>query len=317
MIDVIVKSLCREARDVLSFELARQDDEPLPAFSAGSHIDVHLPNGMVRQYSLCNHPEEHHRYQIAVLCDPNSRGGSEWIHANLKAGDRIRISEPRNLFPLAHEPSRALLFAGGIGITPILCMAERLAHIGADFELHYCARSREQAAFVERISLSPFANSVHLHFDDGASGQRADIPALLAGAGENSHLYVCGPTGFMDFVLDSARRSGWAEARLHREYFTAAPQATAGDTAFEVQLASTGVVVSVAADQSVVDALQAIGVEVPVSCEQGVCGTCLTRVLEGEPEHRDVFLTEAEQTANDQFTPCCSRAKSARLVLDL
>lgn len=317
MIDVIVKSLCREARDVLSFELARKDDEPLPAFSAGSHIDVHLPNGMVRQYSLCNHPEERHRYQIAVLRDPNSRGGSEWIQAKLKAGDGIRISEPRNLFPLAHEPGRALLFAGGIGITPILCMAERLSHIGTQFELHYCARSREQAAFVERMLQSPFVNNVHLHFDDEGLEQRADIPALLAEPSENSHLYVCGPTGFMDFVLDSARRGNWAEAKLHREYFSAAPQATGGDTAFEVQLASTGEVVSVAADQSVVEALRAVGVEIPVSCEQGVCGTCLTRVLEGVPEHRDMFLTEAEQAANDKFTPCYSRAKGARLVLDL
>ncbi|KRW73848.1 Vanillate O-demethylase oxidoreductase [Pseudomonas sp. TTU2014-066ASC] len=317
MIDVIVTNLSQEARDILSFELAREDGALLPAFGAGAHIDVHLPIGLVRQYSLCNHPEERHRYQIAVLQDPQSRGGSEWIHADLKPGDRLRISEPRNLFPLTHEAERSLLFAGGIGVTPILCMAERLAHIGAEFELHYCARSREQAAFVERLRQSPFSQRVHLHFDDGAPEQRADISALLADPGVNQHLYVCGPTGFMDFVLGTARDRGWTENRMHREYFAAAPQSSEDNASFEIQLASTGQVLRIAPEQSVVEALAAAGVEVPVSCEQGVCGTCLTRVLEGEPEHRDMFLTEAEQMANDQFTPCCSRAKSARLVLDL
>lgn len=317
MIDVIVSGITREARDILGFELAREDGAPLPAFSAGAHIDVHLPVGLVRQYSLCNHPEDRHRYQIAVLLDPHSRGGSEWLHANLRPGDPLRISEPRNLFPLTHEAERSLLFAGGIGITPILCMAERLWQIGAEFKLHYCARSAEQAAFVERLARSPFAERVKLHFDDGAPDQRADFPALLAGPGDGAHLYICGPTGFMDHVLGTARAQGWADAQLHREYFAAAPQSSEGNGVFEIQLASTGQVLTVASSQSVVEALGAVGVELPVSCEQGVCGTCLTRVLEGEPDHRDMFLTKAEQDANDQFTPCCSRARSARLVLDL
>ncbi|MDA8484324.1 PDR/VanB family oxidoreductase [Pseudomonas resinovorans] len=315
MLDVVITAIRPEARDILSLELARADHGPLPAFSAGAHIDLHLPNGLVRQYSLCNHPGENHRYQIAVLRSSDSRGGSEAVH-QLRPGQALRIGTPRNLFPLAEGDGRSLLLAGGIGITPLLCMAEHLASSGADFQLHYCARSEEHAAFVERLEGSPFAGRVQLHFDDGARG-RLDISRLLADQPGDTRLYTCGPAGFMQHVLDSARELGWAEARLHREYFSAeaAPQGAAD--AFEVQLASSGQVLRVEAGENVVEALRKVGVEVPVACEQGICGTCLTRVLEGVPEHRDLFLTEEEQAANDQFTPCCSRARSPRLVLDL
>lgn len=315
MLDVVITAIRPEARDILSLELARADHGPLPAFSAGAHIDLHLPNGMVRQYSLCNHPGETHRYQIAVLRSSDSRGGSEAVH-QLRPGQALRIGTPRNLFPLAEGGGRSLLLAGGIGITPLLCMAEHLASSGADFQLHYCARSEEHAAFVTRLEGSPFAGRVQLHFDDGARG-RLDISHLLADQPVDTRLYTCGPAGFMQHVLDSARELGWAEARLHREYFSAeaAPQGAAD--AFEVQLASSGQVLRVEAGENVVEALRKVGVEVPVACEQGICGTCLTRVLEGVPEHRDLFLTEEEQAANDQFTPCCSRARSPRLVLDL
>ncbi|MDH4874647.1 PDR/VanB family oxidoreductase [Pseudomonas sp. BN515] len=315
MLDVVITAIRPEARDILSLELARADHGPLPAFSAGAHIDLHLPNGLVRQYSLCNHPGENHRYQIAVLRSSDSRGGSEAVH-QLRPGQALRIGTPRNLFPLAEGGGRSLLMAGGIGITPLLCMAEHLASSGADFQLHYCARSEEHAAFVERLEGSPFAGRVQLHFDDGARG-RLDISRLLADQPGDTRLYTCGPAGFMQHVLDSARELGWAEARLHREYFSAeaAPQGAAD--AFEVQLASSGQVLRVEAGENVVEALRKVGVEVPVACEQGICGTCLTRVLEGVPEHRDLFLTEEEQAANDQFTPCCSRARSPRLVLDL
>lgn len=315
MLDVVITAIRPEARDILSLELARADHGPLPAFSAGAHIDLHLPNGMVRQYSLCNHPGETHRYQIAVLRSSDSRGGSEAVH-QLRPGQALRIGSPRNLFPLAEGGGRSLLLAGGIGITPLLCMAEHLASSGADFQLHYCARSEEHAAFVTRLEGSPFAGRVQLHFDDGARG-RLDISRLLADQPVDTRLYTCGPAGFMQHVLDSARELGWAEARLHREYFSAeaAPQGAAD--AFEVQLASSGQVLRVEAGENVVEALRKVGVEVPVACEQGICGTCLTRVLEGVPEHRDLFLTEEEQAANDQFTPCCSRARSPRLVLDL
>ncbi|EJL03340.1 vanillate O-demethylase oxidoreductase [Pseudomonas fluorescens Q2-87] len=317
MIDVVVTRKHREAEGICSFELAAVDDSPLPAFSAGSHIDVHLPNGLVRQYSLCNHPEERHRYRLGVLLDPVSRGGSQAMHEQVQEGSRLRISEPRNLFPLEHGAQYSVLFAGGIGITPILCMAERLAQIGAAFELHYCGRSTERMAFVEYIRRSTFAHHVQVHVDDGEQAQRLDAARVLSAPATDHHLYVCGPNGFMEHVLGTAREQGWAEAQLHREYFAAAAVPAHEAGGFEVQLASTGQCLPVPADRSVAQVLLEAGIDIPLSCEQGICGTCLTRVLEGEPEHRDMFLTDAERARNDQFTPCCSRAKSARLVLDL
>ena len=316
MIDVVVVSRKNEAQDICSYELARVDDSALPGFSAGAHIDVHLPGGLIRQYSLCNHPEDRHRYLIGVLKDPASRGGSQCLHEQINTGDRLRISEPRNQFPLAHQARRSLLFAGGIGITPILCMAERLAHSDADFELHYCARSSERAAFVERIKNSSFADRVFLHFDEQPE-TALNAARVLAQPGENVHLYVCGPGGFMQHVLDSARAQGWQEDSLHREYFAATPTETSNDGSFSVKVGSTGQVFEVPTDKTVVQVLESHGIDIAMSCEQGICGTCLTRVLEGVPDHRDLFLTENEQALNDQFTPCCSRSKSPLLVLDL
>jgi vanillate O-demethylase ferredoxin subunit len=305
-----------EAVDISSFELVDPDGNALPPFSAGSHIDVHLPDGLVRQYSLANDPRDTQRYLIAVLRDANSRGGSTGMHA-LQVGATIGISDPKNHFALAHNAKHSILIAGGIGITPILCMAERLAHIGASFDLHYCTRSAERTAFAQRIRESTFAGQARLHHDDGPPDQKFNANALIGQPREDVHLYVCGPTGFMEWVLGTARESGWPESRLHREYFAGVAATSVDDGAFEVQLASSGAVIRVANDQSVVAALAAAGVSVPVSCEQGVCGTCLTRVIEGTPDHRDMYLTPDEQARCDQFTPCCSRAKSPRLVLDL
>lgn len=305
------------ALDICSFELVSVDGQALPAFSAGSHIDVTLADGVTRQYSLCNDPTESHRYLIGVLRDPASRGGSQAMHDRVAEGDVLSISTPKNHFPLAHEARRHLLLAGGIGVTPILCMAERLAITEGDFEMHYCTRSRERTAFLERIAGSCFASRVQFHFDDGEPAQKLDLGAVLAQPEPGTHLYVCGPKGFMDAVLDKARQRGWPESQLHFEFFSADVAPQDGDSAFEVQLASSGRVILVPKDRTVVKALAEAGVEVQVSCEQGVCGTCLTRVLEGEPDHRDMYLTPEEQAANDQFTPCCSRAKTTRLVLDL
>ncbi len=306
-----------EAEGICSFELVSADGRPLPAFSAGAHIDVQVPGGPTRPYSLCNDPAEGHRYLIAVLKDAASRGGSAGLHERVNEGDLLAISAPKNHFALAHEAKRHLLLAGGIGITPLLCMAERLATAGADFDLHYCTRSEARTAFRLRIASSAYAPHVRFHFDDGAPAQRLDIASLLATPVPGQHLYVCGPQGFMDAVLATARRNGWPEAQLHYEFFGAAPAPTGGDRDFEVMLASSGRVVPVPAGKTVVQALADAGVSVMTSCEQGVCGTCLTRVIDGQCDHRDQYLTPEEQAANDQFLPCCSRAKTARLVLDL
>ncbi|MCW1246014.1 PDR/VanB family oxidoreductase [Pseudomonas sp. SAICEU22] len=316
MIEVQVAARHDEALDICSYELTPVDGQPLPAFTAGAHIDVHLPDGLIRQYSLCNHPEERHRYLIGVLKDPASRGGSRSLHEQIRPGMRLLISEPRNLFTLAAEARRSLLFAGGIGITPILCMAEHLAQSGAAFALHYCARSRDRAAFVERLQQSPYADRVFLHFDEDPA-TALDAARVLASPSDDLHLYVCGPGGFMQHILDTAKAQGWREPNLHREYFSAAPTDTRADGCFSVKLARSGQVFEIPADRTVVQVLESHGVEIPISCEQGVCGTCLTRVLEGVPEHRDMFLTEAEQACNDQFTPCCSRSRTPLLVLDV
>ena len=305
------------AEDICSFLLEQADGRPLPPFSAGSHVDVKVADGLVRQYSLCNEPGAAGCYLIGVLREVVSRGGSQAMHERVQVGDVIEISEPRNHFPLAHEARHSLLLAGGIGVTPILCMARRLATVGASFAMHYCARSRRRAAFADEIAAAAFADQVRFHFDDEAGGEPIDLDALVASPDDGTHLYVCGPKGFMDAVLSKARAAGWPEARLHYEFFQAEVAHSDSDGGFEVALASTGQVIDVGKDQTVIQALMAAGIEVPVSCEQGVCGTCLTRVLEGTPDHRDLYLTPEEQALNDQFTPCCSRALTPRLTLDL
>nr|WP_315464168.1 PDR/VanB family oxidoreductase [uncultured Rhodoferax sp.] len=306
-----------EAQDICSLELVDVNGGALPAFTAGAHIDVHLPNGLVRQYSLCNAPSERRRYVIGVLRDAASRGGSKAVHDLVLEGSVLTISTPRNLFPLESTAPHHLLLAGGIGITPMLAMAEHLAATGGAFTLHHCNRSRERTAFVERLAAEPFAPRAFHHFDDGEASQKLDIAATLKNAPAGTHLYVCGPQGFMDAVLNAGRAAGWPEERLHREYFGAAPVDHSNDGSFELEIASTGKVIQVRADQTALEALHAGGIDIPMSCEQGVCGTCLTRVKAGTPDHRDQYLMPEEQAANDQFLPCCSRSKSGRLVLDL
>lgn len=316
MIPVKVLRKRQEATGIASFELGRPDGAALPSFSAGSHIDVQVPGGLTRQYSLCNDAAQQQHYRIAVLRDPATRGGSAGMHDAVHEGDTILISEPRNHFPLVHA-QRTLLLAGGIGVTPLLCMAQRLSAIGADFALHYACRSPDRVAFRDEIVASPFADRVHFHHDDGAPSQKLHLDKLLARPEPGTHIYVCGPTGFIDWVVKTAAAHGWPKEQVHLEYFGAAPQDTQGDRAFQVKIASSGATYEVPADKTVVQALQEHGVEVLVSCEQGVCGTCITRVLEGECDHRDLYFTDEEKAKHDQFTPCCSRAKSAVLVLDL
>jgi len=314
---VRVAAVKEEATEIASFELVPSDGDQLPTFTAGAHVDVHVGDGLVRQYSLCNPSSETHRYLIAVLKEPSSRGGSRAMHETIKVGQELTISQPRNHFQIADGAKRHLLLAGGIGVTPILCMAQSLAEAGADFEMHFCTRSVERTAFKGRIANSSFAASVQFHFDDGAEGQKLDIQGRLAHPKAEEHLYVCGPKGFMDAVLSAARRNGWPESHLHYEFFAAEVQSSGGQQEFELELARSGRVIVVRKDQTALQALMDSGVEVESSCEQGVCGTCATRVLGGVPDHKDMYFTPQEHAANDQFTPCCSRARTARLVVDL
>ena len=305
------------ATDICALELVRAGGAPLPAFSAGAHIDVTLGDGLVRQYSLCNDPLESHRYLIAVLRDAQSRGGSLAMHA-LEEGDWLEISEPKNHFPLHAHARHSVLLAGGIGVTPIVSMAEALDHAGAAFEMHYCTRSAARTAFRDRLAEPRFAGRVHLYFDDASDSdsERLDLDTLLAHPHSDTHLYVCGPSGFIVATMQAAKAAGWDDANVHREFFVAQFD-HAGGGAFQVKLSSSGRVIDVEPNVTVVAALAQAGIEVQTSCEQGVCGTCLTRVLAGEPDHRDVYLMDEEKAANDRFLPCCSRSKSPMLVLDL
>ncbi len=314
-IEVRVARRQAEAEGICSFELVRADGGALPAFTAGSHVELHIPGGAVRPYSLANSPADRQRYVIGVLREPASRGGSVALHEQVQEGDLLAIGQPRNLFPLAEGASSHLLLAGGIGITPMLSMAEHLLATGADFRLHYAARSPAHAAFLERLSAAPLAGHVRCHF--GGQGQRLDIAEALGKPRPGVHVYACGPKRFMDAVAEAAQQLGWPAAQLHREVFQAEVVDSSGDAPFEVQLAQSGRSVTVAPGTSIVQALAAIGVSVMTSCEQGICGTCLTNVLDGTPDHRDQYLTDEERAEGKQILPCCSRSKSARLVLDL
>ncbi|MBP2292751.1 PDR/VanB family oxidoreductase [Azospirillum rugosum] len=314
MIDVTILRREDHAAGIAVFELARPDGAPLPAFEAGAHIDVQVADGLVRQYSLCNAPGGTDRYRIGVLDDPNSRGGSRGIHRDFAVGSTVRISAPRNHFPLDPAAERSLLVGGGIGVTPMLAMAHALRASGKPFELHYCTRSRDRAGFLEELA-QDFPEQLRLHFDDGAADQRFDPAACFAGLPAGVHLYVCGPTGFMDWVIGAAKAAGIDGGRIHFEYFNA--DIDTHGAAFEVVAKRSGVTVRVAEDQTILDALAKAGIKIPKSCEQGVCGTCLCDVIEGEPDHKDKFLSDEEREDNDQIVVCCSRAKSARLVLDV
>ncbi|MBN3785526.1 PDR/VanB family oxidoreductase [Burkholderia sp. Ac-20353] len=306
------------ADDILGYELASLSEAPLPKFEAGAHIDVHLPGGLVRQYSLYDLPDERSRYRIGVLRDPRSRGGSVALHEDVQAGDTLTISVPRNHFALHGGPDQSILFAGGIGITPILCMAQQLTRESRPFKMHYCGRSLSRMALVDRVREMALGNDLQVHIDDGPPEQRLDARASIGVPSPDKRLYVCGPAGFMDHILQTARELGWSDTHLHREYF-AGPKIESSDedAPFEIEIRSCGKVIRVAADQTPANAPLDAGFALPLSCEQGVCGTCMTRVLDGEPDHRDLYLTDDERSRNDCFMPCCSRFKSKRLVLDL
>ncbi|MCE8022095.1 oxidoreductase [Halomonas sp. MCCC 1A11036] len=305
----------QEATDEIAvLELVAVDGSALPPFEAGAHIDLYLDQGLVRQYSLSNAPDQGDRYRLGVLKDPNSRGGSRAVHERLHEGVEVAASAPRNHFPLDASAGHSLLVGGGIGITPMIAMAHALKEAGKSFELHYCCRSRSKAAFLEELEAS-FDGALKLHFDDQGQGQMLDIASLVDGCGEQTHLYVCGPTGFMNWVIGTARERGLPSERVHFEYFNAEIDTSGG--AFEVEAAASGVTVRVEEGMSIAQALKAAGVKVDVSCEEGICGTCICDVLEGIPDHRDHFLNDEEKADNDQMAVCCSRAKSERLVIDL
>jgi len=300
-----------EAPDIVSYELRPPEGGELPAFTAGAHIDLTLPNGLVRSYSLVNPQSERHRYVIAVQKDRASRGGSKWVHENFRVGGLLTANGPRNNFALEEAAEKSVFIAGGIGITPILSMTERLSALGRDWELVYCARKRAGTAFLESLQQKP---RVRFNFDEEPGGKMLDIAAVVKAAPANAHFYCCGPVPMLE-AFEQATRDLPRE-RVHVEYFTAkAPPAVEGG--FTVVLARKGLTIAVAPGKTILETLRDHGVDVPYSCTEGVCGTCETRVLEGVPDHRDLILTEAERASNKTMLICCSGSKSEKLVLDL
>jgi len=300
-----------EAPSIVSYELRPLEGGELPRFTAGAHIDLSLPNGLVRSYSLVNSQSERHRYVIAVQKDRASRGGSKWVHENFRVGDVLTVNGPRNNFGLEEAAEKSVFIAGGIGITPILSMTERLSALGRDWELVYCSRKRAGTAFLEPLQKKP---QVRFNFDQEPDGKMLDIAAVVQAAPANAHFYCCGPLPMLE-AFEQATKDLPRE-RVHVEYFTAkAPPAVEGG--FTVVLAKKGLTITVPPGKTILDTLRDHGVDVPYSCTEGVCGTCETRVLEGVPDHRDLILTEAERASNKTMLICCSGSKSEKLVLDL
>ncbi len=312
---VRVEAINQEAAGIRSFDLVHADGEALPAFSAGAHIDVQIPGTGARQYSLCNAPKVRDRYRIAVLREPDGRGGSLAMHA-ISVGDVIDISGPRNHFPLAGpEASRHLLLAGGIGITPIISMMHELEDNGAPFTIHYCTRTAENTAFLAELAPRIRAGRVHVHHDGGNPEQGLDIAALVSTYEPGTHIYFCGPPGFMAALKRSL--GAWPPHTVHFEHFSAPESDEARVNApFRIAIKRTGEVFEVSASESIVDVLKARGRRIETDCRQGYCGTCITRYTGGCPEHRDTVLSEAER--RQYVMICCARAAAdAPLVLDL
>lgn len=313
---VRVKRISYEAENINSYELVAPTGGDLVPFTAGGHIDLHLSNGMIRSYSLVNDQRERHRYVIAVNKDAAGRGGSSFVHDNIKAGDIITMSHPRNNFALHEGAEHSVLIAGGIGITPLLSMVRRLETLERRWQLVYAARTRSAAAFLDELNaLRPNVHlNLHVDFDDERSGRVFDLSAIVKTAPAQAHLYCCGPLPML--VAFEAATADRPADHVHVEYFQAR-EAPAIEGGFEVRLARSNRTIAVEAGKTILDALLDAGIAVNYACTEGVCGTCETRVLEGMPDHRDQFLSKEEQATNKTVMICCSGAKSRTLVLDL
>ena len=310
---VQVRRKWETAAGVAAFELAPIDGV-LPTFQPGAHIDVHLPNGLVRQYSITNGPGETSYYRLGVKLEPDSTGGSICLHSTVREGDVLAISEPRNNFPLRRDSMRTILLAGGIGITPLLAMAQSLDRMSLAFELHCFAQSAEHTAFSD--VLDGLGESVVHHLGLPPDETVAEIRRLVATPDEFTHLYVCGPGPMLEAARREAADAGWPDDHVHFEYFKNTTEIDDSST-FEVALARSALTVTVPSGSTILEVLRESGVPLPSSCEQGACGTCVATVLEGEPDHQDVYLNDSDHEAGDRIMTCVSRSLSDRLVLDL
>ena len=310
---VVVKRKWITAAEIAAFELAPLEGL-LPTAQPGAHIDVHLPNGLIRQYSLTNAAGDQACYTIGVKREPDSRGGSATLHETVREGDVLAISAPRNNFALRRDATRTVLIGGGIGITPLLAMAETLRRSNLDFELFYFARSQEQVAFQPLLDqLGPSA-SLRLGLDPAQT--EAELRSILANYETSEQIYICGPGPMLDTTRRVAEAAGWSEDAIHFEYFKNNTEIDRSNS-FEIELARSALTLDVGAEHTILGVLHEHGIPVESSCEQGACGTCVVGVVEGEPLHQDVYLKPSERRAGDKIISCVSRAKGSRLVLDI
>ena len=313
LIDARLVEITPVAKDTNLYTFRRAEGGPLPPYKPGAHIDLHLPNGMIRQFSLCAPNTDPESYVVGIKRDAQSRGGSRYIYDEMKVGHDIKISAPRNNFPLVENAEHVVLVAGGIGITPIWCMAQQLTALGRSWKLYYACRSRADMAFLEALEkLDP--NFRHLHFDEEAGGKVLDLAAAIAAAPPDAHFYCCGPNPMLAaFEAAAANRP---RDHVHVEYFTAKAEAsTTGG--FWVELARSGEEYFIPEGKKILEVLFEAGIDVDYSCELGICGACETRVISGIPDHRDAVLSAEEQDANTKVMICCCGSKTERLVLDM
>jgi vanillate O-demethylase ferredoxin subunit len=310
-----VQGIRYEAEGIHAFELVDPSGAPLPEVSAGAHVDVHLGGGLMRSYSLAGDPQDRSRWVLGVLREAKSQGGSKAMHDQVKVGQLLTVGLPRNAFALGEGARHSVLLAGGIGITPLKAMAHTLAAQGASFELHYCTRTPAHAAFKEELQALVPAAHLHFHHDNGDPAQGLDIAALLQQPEAGTHVYFCGPPGFMKACTEATTH--WPAGTVHSEHFKA-PEPKVSDVpagAFQVSLARTGITVQVGPEQTIVRAIELAGHRVPTSCLSGLCGACKTPYLEGDVEHNDYILSDEEKT--HCMTVCVSRSRGPLLVLDI
>ena len=311
-LSLFVKSVTYETADIRVYDLRSPDGAELPSFTAGAYIDIHLPERVTRSYSLVNSQHDSKRYVIGVAKDRNSRGGSSYIHKLLSAGDTITVTPPKNNFALDEREHDTILIAGGIGVTPMMSMIDRLQHLERRWQLYFATRNRESTPF--QAELESYMGSVKVHCDDEHGGRLLDIGNVIASAHPGSHFYCCGPSAML--AAFKAAAGGVSPEHTHLEHFSAT-ESVAVEGGFHIELARSARTLLVRQGKTVLDVLLEAGVDVPFSCQAGVCGVCQTKVLSGIPDHRDLFLSPKEQSSNETMMVCCSGSNSEKLVLDL
>jgi phthalate 4,5-dioxygenase reductase component len=300
----------RVAEDIHLFELRDPAGGELPEFAAGAHVQVRVPNGLIRKYSLCNDPAERDRYVIAVKREVPGRGGSESLIRDVAEGAEVPVSAPANNFALAKSPAGYLFVAGGIGITPIMAMIRQVMAAGGRFRLYYCTRTPNATAFRDELSAPELRGKVKIHHDGGDLAKALDLWPIVERP--QGHLYCCGPRGLMQSVRDMTGH--WSPSAVHFEAFTDAAETKPDDRPFTVRLAKSGGSIAVPVGKTILEALRDHGLDVPSSCESGTCGTCRTRLISGEVDHRDLVLADDERASN--IMVCVSRARAGEIVID-